>query len=177
MSKDTIYWLLSALIQSFAAILSIVGFFIVHHIQQLNRLVQEIEGELRNNLLPRVGHDTTRILTIQNYNYEKIIEQLESFAKEERNNDPNKGGTEIKEFVEKNKIRINANKQKITRIKTNSIRILWGIGCALIFWVCSLGFTDFLHNSRLAYCVLLASVVIATILIFFVICLIKAAIK
>ncbi len=177
LTHDTIYWLLSALIQSFAAILSIVGFFVVHHIQQQKSSIVEIERMMKEYLLSRVGYDTVRILNIQSFNYEKLLTRIYEQADAQPKRGSEAECSHIKEYADKQKAAIDKVNETIKEIKIKAIR-LWSImGGALILWIFGLTMTDCLYSLGWAIYFLWGSVVIAALLLIFVIRLIITAIR
>jgi len=177
LTQDTIYWLLSALIQGFAAILSIVGFFVVHHIQQQKSSIVEVERTMKEYLLPRVGDNITRILNIQNSNYEKLLTDIYEQADVELKNGAEKACSHIKEYADKQKATIIKVNETINEIKSNATKLLSIMGGALIFWINGLATTEYIYNSGWAIYVVWGSVVLAASLLVLVIRLIKIAIR
>ena len=168
--SDTLYWLLSTLIQAFAAILSIVGFFVVFRIQSLNNMIKASCDELKTVAMIIWGSDAISVTRIQNYTTDELLDRLNEYIDKQ-------AGKDEREKLNQQILKIRSIGKKLCSIKENINDIkkvsktpIISIGVMICIWIGCLGIVDFIENYGI-YVVSL-SIIISGLLIYLIIKLI-----
>ena len=178
--KEALYWFFSTLIQAFAAILSIVGFFIVFRIQSLKNIIDSTERDLKSLKSEIEGFSERTLLKIQLSSRTEMLNQVKEYLDNLRKEHQPETDRIKAIKTQYNSIHrsLNSCENSISNIKKRSKNPLIAISAAIFFWILCLGFNNLISKECLSTSIIFfLSLISSGVLIYLVTDLIIKSIK
>ena len=147
MEKETCYWIISTLIQTFGAILSIFGFFLVFRLQSLNRHRDTLYKQL-SNLASEYGTGRLiKALFVCEDTVEDVLNNLNNKINKWKNEGTNESAKLLSDLVNPIENQLNIINQHKRQIRCFSCPLLFLMAILIGIWIFLLFTIDQFYGS------------------------------